>query len=323
MTKYLVTGANGFVGSRLCMTMAEKGLSVRAAVRKTDKIECLSSVEVVEIRDCGPSTDWSYVLKGIDVIIHLAARAHVMHETAADPLHEFRRVNAEGTRNLAMQASRAGISRIVYLSTIKVNGELTHEEPFNEDSPLAPQDAYAMSKWEAEDALHAISASSGLEIVIIRTPLVYGPGVKGNMLKLMKQINHGIPLPLGMITNRRSLISLENLVDILILSASRSECIGQTFAVSDGEDISTSDLVFLLSKAMGKKVRLIPFPSRLCSLFTRLAPSLKPTVDRLAGSLIVDSSRFRERMKWSPPQTISTGIDSMVSDFLRLRNHVG
>jgi UDP-glucose 4-epimerase len=158
--------------------------------------------------------------------------------------------------------------------------------------------------------------------VIIRTPLVYGPGVKGNMLKLMKLIKRGIPLPLGRILNGRSLISVDNLVDVLILAATRKECRGQTYAVSDGEDISTSELICLIAKAMGKKPRLIPFPGKLCSLLTILAPSLKPIADRLTSSLIIDSSRFKARMQWSPPQTISAGIDSMVSDFLRTGKHV-
>jgi nucleoside-diphosphate-sugar epimerase len=322
VTKYLITGSNGFIGSRLCSTMVEKGLLVRAVVRKRDKICQSPLVECVVVEDCSSSTDWSFALTGIDVIIHLAARVHVMKETSSDPLSEFRRVNVEGTKNLAFQASRAGVARIVYLSTIKVNGEQTFDTPFSEDSPIEPQDSYALSKWEAEVVLNTISASSGMEHVIIRTPLVYGPGVKGNLRRLLNQINRGIPLPLGNIMNERSLISLDNLVDVLILASTRAECAGQTFLVSDGQDLSTTELVGLIKVAMGKRKCLFPFPNIFFSLIARLIPSLKPSLDRLTGSLVIDSSRFREKLEWSPPQTICAGINSMVSHYCKMGKYV-
>jgi nucleoside-diphosphate-sugar epimerase len=240
--KVLVTGANGFVGSRLCLALAEKGFAVKAAVRYGAAGLPASVTETALIDDVGSATDWSAALKGADAVIHLAARVHVMRESAGDPLAEFRKVNTGGTRNLARQAAAAGIKRLVFLSTIKVNGERTDREPFNEDSPAAPQDAYAVSKAEAEEALRALSTPAGLRPTIIRTPLIYGPGAKGNLLSLMRAVRLGLPLPLKNIKNKRSLISLNNLADALIAAATRPEAMNRTFAVCDGQDLSTAEL---------------------------------------------------------------------------------
>ena len=314
--RILVTGANGFVGSRLCRTAFEKGYQIRAVVRQ--KIGAIDSYgDVVEVNDISPSTDWSSTLSGVDVVIHLAARVHVMSDSATDPLAEYRRVNVEGTRKLASMAEKAGVKRIVYVSTIKVNGEKTEGSPFREGDIPSPGDPYSVSKWEAEMVLHDLSVRGGIEVVIVRPPLVYGLGVKGNLLRLMQYIHRGYPLPFGGIRNSRSLISLDNLVDILLLSSARTECAGQTFVVSDGEDISTPCLIKKIADAMGKKPKLINFPGSVISFAAAIVPALKPVADRLTSSLTIDSSKFSNMLQWVPPQTVNEGVKSMVLDFLQ------
>jgi UDP-glucose 4-epimerase len=312
--KILVTGASGFIGSALCRTLLNSGCQVRTAVRRTSQLQGL---EQFVVDDVGAATDWSAALKGIDVIIHLAARTHIMDEKASEPLAEYRQVTVEGTRRLAREASAAGIKRIVLLSTVKVHGEFTVGRPFNEDDEPSPGDAYGISKLEAEQCLKEICGQAGVEHVIIRSPLVYGPGVKGNLLRLMRRIHRGRLLPLGGIDNRRSLISLDNLVDVLILSSMRAECAGQTFLVSDGNDISTTELVTLISNAMEIRARLISVPGGMLDFVSCFAPPLRRLMDRLVESLTVDSSKFRETLKWSPPQTLTDGIGAMVTHFLR------
>ncbi len=317
MSNAMVTGASGFVGRKLCQMLAEKGCFVRAVIRHDGRNSFQGVRDVVAVDDIGPQTDWASSLQGIDVIIHLAARVHVMKESLKDPLAEYRRVNVEGTKHLARMAARAGVQRLVYVSTIKVNGESTGMVPFRENDAPSPQDPYSISKWEAEEVLREISTDTGIDVVIIRPPLVYGPGVKGNMISLMRYINKGYPLPFGNIHNSRSFISLDNLVDVLILSATRPECAGNTFLVSDGHDISTTELIRRISQAMGGNTKLINFPYKTCSLISRIIPSLQPVIERLTGSLVIDNTKFRNMLHWNPPQTLIEGIKSMVSDYLR------
>jgi nucleoside-diphosphate-sugar epimerase len=312
----LVTGANGFIGSRLCLALANKGLQVRAVVRSGAKINKSPEVETSFIDDIGPSTDWQDAMRGADIIFHLAGRVHVMSGKSECSYEEYRQVNVEGSRRLAETAVRTGIKRIVYLSSIKVNGELSGMRAFREDDYPSPHGPYAVSKLEAEEVLGNIAAVYGMEVVIIRSPLVYGAGAKGNLLRLMRFIRRGYPLPLGNINNKRSLISLDNLVDILVLSATIRQSAGHTFLVSDGMDVSTSDLVAMTAESMGQKRRLIPFPHRLFSTVSGLSQALSAIDDRLTGSLAIDSSKIREILKWRPPQTVKEGIDSMVSHFL-------
>jgi nucleoside-diphosphate-sugar epimerase len=213
-------------------------------------------------------------------------------------------------------AIRSGVERFVYVSTVKVNGENTTEKPFSENDVPSPQDAYSISKWEAEEALNDISSRTGLEIVIIRPPLVYGPGVKGNMLTLMRYVNRGYPLPFGGINNKRSFISLDNLADVLLRSVTKAECAGRTFLVSDGEDLSTSSLIKKIAGAMNKKAHLINIPEKVYSIVGAMVPALSPIIGRLTGSLVVDSTLFRSVAGWRPCQTVNDGVKAMVSEYL-------
>jgi nucleoside-diphosphate-sugar epimerase len=316
MIKAVITGASGFVGNRLCSALRSKDICVRAVVRPSSEVICSRDEETFRIDDIGPLTDWNEALSGVDIVFHLAGPAHLKNPSSRASLNEYRRVNIEGTRRLAEIAAIKGLKRIVYLSSVKVNGELTMGRPFTEIDTPEPQNSYAISKLKAEESLRDISERYGIELVIIRSPLVYGLGVKGNLLKLLKHIHLGIPLPLGNIINKRSLISLDNLVDALILSATRAECAGQTFLLSDGQDLSTTELIGMIAAAMDKKIRLLPFPKNLFSLVSRLSPSLGSLSDRIAGSLVVDSSKFREMLRWTPPQTVADGIKSMVLHFI-------
>ncbi len=316
MNTLLVTGANGFVGSKLCHTAAEKGYSVRAVLKQIVKSRLPGGLDFAVVNDIGPFTDWSAALKGMDVIIHLAARVHVMNESLKHPLAEYRRINVEGSRHLALMAVQAGVKRFVYVSTAKVNGESSGANPFRETDSPSPQDAYSISKWEAEEALHDISSRTGLEMVIMRPPLAYGPGVRGNMLKLLRYIDRGYPLPFGGISNKRSFISLDNLVDVLLMSATNTECAAQTFLISDGEDLSTSELIKLIAGAMNRNPHLINIPGKAFSIIGAMIPALRPMIGRLTESLVVDSTLFRSMTGWRPCQSVNDGIKSMVSEYL-------
>jgi nucleoside-diphosphate-sugar epimerase len=306
--KLLVTGAGGFVGRVVCAEAASRGLQVIAAVRSEAGI--VTGGSAVAIGEIDGQTDWSAALGGVDVIIHLAARAHVMREGDADPLTLYRRINLYGTQNLAEQAVRAGVKRLVYVSSIKVNGEATSaRESFSEQSAPEPEDPYGISKWEAEQALLRIARDSGLEVVIVRPPLVYGDGVKGNFAQMLKVLAKGIPLPLASVQNLRSLVFVKNLADALLLCASHPLAAGQTYLVSDGEDISTPGLLRGLSAASGGRARLYPFPLALLHLAGRLVGKAGQ-VERLTGSLRVDSGKIRRELNWTPPYTLQQGLQA-------------
>jgi nucleoside-diphosphate-sugar epimerase len=297
-----ITGATGFVGSALCERLAALGFEVVKLVRKAS----IHGAHVVG--DIGPDTDWSGALNGCDVIVHLAGRVHVMREAVSDPLAQFRSVNTLGTAKLTQAAGLAGVKRFIYMSSIKVNGERTScGHPFTEADNPAPQDAYGISKWEAEAALKPIAQAYGMEWVIVRPPLVYGPGVKANFASLARAVARGWPLPLGAIRNRRSLVSIDNLVDFLVCCISHPRAVNQTFLVSDGQDLSTPELV----KSLGALAGLSPWmPSISVSVLKRFAALLgrQSSIDRLSENLQVDISRARSLLDWVPPFSVSQGL---------------
>lgn len=303
----LVTGATGFVGSSLCSRLLTEGFSVHGALLTSESPSLLeSSIVPVVIEPLGPNTSWHHVLPDIQTIIHLAARVHIMNDSSADPLAEFRKVNVEGTARLAREAAKAGVKRFIFTSTIKVNGEES-TEPYTTDSLAAPSDPYGISKWEAEQALRKIEAETGLEVVIVRPTLVYGPGVKANFLNMIKIIKNGIPLPFSSITNKRSLIYVGNLVDVLTICTVHPTAAGKTYLVSDGEDVSTPELIGRTAAALGVPARLFPVPVSLMRLAGKLTGK-SGAVNRLTGSLTVDSSKIRRELGWMPPFTMGEGL---------------
>jgi len=303
----LVTGASGFVGQAVCAELLHRGRAVRGAVRS--QLDGLQ-FPVAIVGDIGAETDWSTALHGVETVIHLAARVHVMQDAAADPLTEFRRVNTAGTEHLARCAAASGVRRLVYASSIKVNGEETHAgKKFTADDKPAPQDPYGVSKWEAEQALHRVAKETGLEVVIVRPPLVYGPGVKGNFAQMLGVLAKGVPLPLASAHNRRSLIYLGNLVDALIACATQPAAAGQTYLVCDGEDVSTAELLRQLASGMHVPSRLFPCPPALLRLAGRLAGK-SSQVERLLGSLQVDGDKIRHDLNWVPPYSVQQGLQA-------------
>jgi len=307
-----VTGASGFVGDALCGEFHARGFGVRGAVRSLHSSISASGVQPVSVGNLDAATDWSSALAGVECVIHCAARAHVMHETEADALAAYRSVNVEGSRRLAEQAVASGVRRLVYLSSVKVNGEQTaFGAPFLFSDAPAPEDPYGVSKWEAEQALWAVAANTGLEVVVVRPPLVYGPGAKGNLARLLKLVRSGVPLPLGAVQNQRSLIGLDNLVDLLIRCVYHPAAAGQTLLVSDGEDVSTPDLLRHMAAGLGRSARLLPVPVPLLRLAGR-ALGKQAEMDRLVGSLQIDCRHTRELLEWTLPVSVAEGIRRMV-----------
>lgn len=302
----LVTGASGFVGQLLSAELLSRGHMVRVALRDSG-FAPPSGATISKIFSIDAETDWTSALRGVGTVIHLAARVHVMNEVSSDPLAEFRKVNLQGTENLARQAASAGVKRLVYVSSIKVNGEGRDEPPYTESDAADPKDPYGISKWEAEQALHRIAQETGLEVVIVRPPLVYGPGVKGNFISLFKAIDKGLPLPLAGARNARSLVYVGNLVDALITCATHPDAAGQTYLVSDGKAVSTAELVREIACALERPDRSFYFPP---AILHALAGLLGKTaqVGRLFGSLRVDSSKLSQQLDWTPPYTLQQGL---------------
>lgn len=312
----LVTGASGFVGSAMCVELLRRGWEVSAALRTS--AHAPQGVEVAVVGDIDGATDWTAALEGVDVVIHLAARVHVMKDAAADPLAEFLKVNLYGTSNLAQQAASAGVKRFVYVSSVKVNGEQTTvNRPFTESDEPGPQDPYGMSKWRAEQDLQRIAMETGLEVVVVRPPLVYGPGVKGNFISLLAAIDKGIPLPLASANNLRSLVYVGNLVDALIACATHPAATGQTYLVSDDDDVSTAMLVDLIAQSLGRSSRAFKLPHRLLRAAATLLGRAEQ-MDRLFGSLRVNDEKLRSELGWSPPYTLEQGLRA-TADWYRNR----
>ena len=303
----LITGATGFVGTALCRKLLTEPYALWAAVWDGEPFPSLpKGIETVTIGSIGPDTDWGKAFDGIDTVIHLAARVHVMDEAAGDPLAEYRRVNVAGTEKLARSAAAAGVRRLVFMSSVKVNGEEA-SAPYTETDVPAPQDPYGVSKLEAEMVLRKISAETGLEIVIIRPPLVYGPGVRANFHKLMRTVARGVPLPLACVKNSRSLVYLGNLLDAIKICAEHPAAAGKVFFVSDGDDVSTPELVRRLAAALGRPARLVCVPAGLMRLAGRVTGKTA-ALDRLLGSLTVDTGRIRTELGWKPPFTMAEGL---------------
>jgi nucleoside-diphosphate-sugar epimerase len=301
----LVTGASGFVGRAFSAEVNSRGMAVQGATRTPSDLP--NGIKNVLVGSIDGNTDWYDGLTGCKVVVHLAARAHVMQEAANDPLVEFRRVNVQATLNLARQAAAAGVRRFVYISSIGVNGAETFQLPFTAQDVAAPHSPYAVSKYEAELGLQELAAETGMEVVIIRSPLVYGPGAPGNFGSLMRWLKRGVPLPLGAIHNQRSLVSLDNLVDLIVTCLTHPEAANQTFLVSDGEDVSTTELLRRLGQAMGHPARLIPVPTSFLKLAAAMVGK-QDVVQRLCGSLQVDIEKTRRLLGWTPPLTLDQGL---------------
>lgn len=315
----LVTGATGFVGQAAIERLLANGFEVRAVVRElpscADRHVKVDWRRIAEISD---ETDWTEIVSGCDAILHLAARVHVMSEHLSSPLDAYRRTNVAATRCLARAAATAGVRRFLFLSSLKVNGE-GRERAYDECDTPSPSDPYAVSKWEAEEELRRIAAATGMDVVILRPPLVYGPGVKANFLRLLQTVSSGMPLPFDSISNRRSLIFLGNLVDAIEVCLSAPAASGQTYLVSDGEDVSTPDLVRAMAFALQRPARLLPCPTILLRMAGK-ALRQEGTIDRLVGTLQVNSQRIRHELQWTPPYSLAQGMQETANWF---RSEIG
>ena len=302
----LVTGANGFVGKPLCAELYSHGYAVLSALRSLSS--ATKNTKVVMVGEINSSTDWSLGLQNVEFVIHLAARVHVMNEVADDALAEFRKVNVEGTLNLAIQAAKAGVKRFIFVSSIKVNGE--HSEigkPFTEEDVANPQDPYGISKHEAEQGLMRIAEETGMEVVIIRPPLVYGAGVKANFASMMRVVKRGIPLPFGAIRNKRSFVYVGNLVSLILRCIDHPAAANQVFLVSDGQDISTTELLRDCAEALGVKARLLPVPQKLVEVCATIIGK-RDVAQRLCGNLQVDITKARTLLGWTPSISVTDGL---------------
>ena len=315
MKKIAITGANGFIGKSLCKTFSKLNRSFVRIVRSENSLKTLNGINTIFVGDINSNTNWSQSLENCEVIIHCAGKVHVMDNK--DNLYDYYKVNTEGTKNLAEQATKAGVKRLVFLSSIKVNGENTEKinirkKFYYKDIP-APQDVYARSKLEAEKALWEISLRTGLEVVVVRLPLVYGYGAKGNLSRLIKLLKLGIPLPLSLIKNQRSMIGIDNLVNLLIRCIDHPKANGKTFLASDGEDLSTPQLIKLISSSMGRKAYLFPAPLFLLKILGSIFGKQKEII-RLTESLRIDNNYVKEILDWTPPLSIEDSIRKMMED---------
>lgn len=314
MNRIVITGASGFVGTTLCQALGTTEHAVRRVLRDINSADAQQTDDIA--LTISATTEWAGALANVDTVIHLAARVHVMNDTAVDPLSSFREVNTTATLKLAEDAKKAGVRRFIFLSSIKVNGEFTTDQPFDETTPAAPLDPYGISKFEAEQGLQKIAAESSMEVVIIRPPLIYGPGVKANFLRLLSWVVRGIPLPLASINNQRSMVAVDNLVDFIITCIDHPAAANETFLISDGDDLSTAELVRCIARETKHSARLFPFPQLLMKVTAALLGK-KPMVDRLTHSLQIDSTKARELLQWQPPLSTDLAMAKTVAWYLQ------
>jgi len=319
MKRVLVTGANGFIGTMLCKKLLHENFRVHGTVRPGKTSLLPEGVEPVHIESIDGNTDWKNTLEGINMIVHLAARVHIMDDIASDASSAYRHVNVAGTDLLSRMGAASGCTRFVFMSSIKVNGE-ERAKPYSERDMPAPLDPYGISKWEAEQKLIEVAKKTRMELVILRPPLVYGPGVKANFLRLIKIVDHGFPLPLASVNNRRSLIYLGNLVDAIITCLVHPKAAGETFMVSDNMDLATSELIRLMVEAMSRKARLFSFPPRLLKIIGKIT-GRSSEINRLIDSLCVDSSKIRTMLGWNPTYTLAEGIHETIEWYLKSADH--
>lgn len=312
-SRVLITGVAGFVGRALAAQMQSHGYAVRGAVRTPMPPD--TPFEAIQVGAIDSHTDWSEALRGVDIVIHLAARTHMIGEHDGGSLADYRPVNVEGTQQLAEAAISAGVRRLVFLSSVKVNGERTFERPFTADDAPSPENAYGITKLEAENVLQDLSSMAPLEVVIIRPPLVYGPSVRGNFLSMMRWVHRGIPLPLGAIHNKRSLVGLDNLVDLIATCADHPAAANQVFLAGDGEDLSTTELLQRVGVALGRPARLIPVPAPMLKVGAALVGK-QMIAQRLLGSLQVDISKTRQLLGWTPSMSVEEGLGRTAGAFL-------
>lgn len=313
-----VTGASGFVGQAVTTALLSSQHNVHAVVRSPDKNASglAQGIQTLSVGDIIADTNWMSALAGVDCVVHCAARTHIFNETETDSLAAYRAVNVEGTLQLAEQAAKMGARRLIYLSSIKVDFDQTASAGcVNSLNKSFTKDPYAISKWEAEQALHEVSAKTSLEVVIIRPPLVYGPGVKGNFLSMLGWLNRGVPLPLGAIQNRRSLVGIDNLVNLIVTCIDHPAAANQIFLVSDGEDLSTTELVRQIGTALGTPARLIPVPATLLGLAARMAGK-QEVAERLLGNLQVNISKTKETLGWAPLVSMEDGFKKTATWYL-------
>ncbi len=318
MSRILVTGATGFVGRAVCPALTAAGHSVRATVRRA-AANVPGADDVTVVPDIGPDTDWRHAMADIDAVVHLAARVHAMGESGDSAALAHHHVNADGTRRLAQAAAQAGVRRLLFLSSIKVNGEATPGRPFRETDVPAPDDAYAAAKWAAEQALADTAAHTALETVILRPPLVYGPGAVGNLRSLLRLCASSLPLPFGAATNRRSLIGLGNLTDAIMTALVHPMAAGKTYLVRDGEDLSVADLIRRWRHAMGQPARLISVPPAWLRIGFSLFGRREMAV-RLLDTLTLDDAQIRRDLGWTPPQPVDADLAAMATSYLTTRH---
>ena len=322
MSKILVTGANGFIGQSLCKTLGAKNKLVRGIVRNKLPYNINDNIEYFSIGDINFETDWMHLLSDVDCVIHCAGKAHFIEKNAISE-QAYKSINLEGTKQLAIQSAKAGVKRMIFLSSIKVNGENTFDiksdqnikkgvkKIFTHDDIPDPKDFYGLSKWHAEKELWKISSKTNMEVTILRLPLVYGIGVKGNLSRLLNLVRSGVPLPFSMIKNQRSMIGLDNLIDLIFICTNHSAAAGKTFLVSDGEDLSTPSLIRCMASSMGQTARLFPLPISLIKASAYIF-NKQDEINKLVGSLKIDSSFTRKILNWYPKTNVSEGIKRMV-----------